>query len=91
MKRIALALIGLALTASGTGCCCHHLYGNPLNPCGPTYGAAVVAPSATTAYYAPSATTAYAPSVTTAYGVPGTTAYYAPAVRVATVPVVPVY
>lgn len=83
MKRIALALLGLALTASGTGCCCHHLYGNPCNPCGPAYGAAVIAPSGTTAYYTPSATTAYT--------VPGTTAYYAPAVSVATVPVVPVY
>ena len=83
MKRIALALLGLALMASGTGCCCRHLYGNPCNPCGPVYGSAVIAPSATTAYYGPSATTAY---------VPGTTAaYYAPAVSVATVPVVPVY
>lgn len=82
MKRIALALLGLALTASGTGCCCRHLYGNPCNPCGPVYGSALIAPSATTAYYGPSTTTAY---------VPGTTAYYAPAVSVATVPVVPVY
>ena len=89
MKRIALALLGLALTASGTGCCCHHLYGNPCNPCGPVYGSALIAPSATTAYYAPSATTAYVPGAT-AY-VPGATAYYAPAVSVATVPVVPVY
>ena len=66
MKRIALALLGLALTASGTGCCCRHLYGNPCNPCGPVYGSAVIAPSATTAYVPGTTAAYYAPAVSVA-------------------------
>ena len=82
MKRIALALFGLALMGSGAGCCCQHLFGNPCNPCGPmygtTYGSTYITPSTTTAYYpgAPAVSVATVPI---------------PAVSVATVPVTPVY
>ena len=73
MNRFALALVGIALMASGAGCCCRHLYGNPCNPCAPGYGAlgATTFGTGSTAFVAPAATTAV---ITTP-----TTAYYAPA------------
>jgi hypothetical protein len=43
MKRLALAIVGLALTATGSGCCgclshIFHPYGGGCNPCGSPCG-----------------------------------------------------
>jgi len=89
MKRFALAVVGLVLATSGSGCCClSHLcgygYGNNCSPCATPYAAP--APACGSCGYGPTApygigpTGLAAPVGTTAY-VPYATPVYAAAIN----------